>query len=82
MPTYNYRCEEHEVFEKFQRIKDHAAANCPHCGVVCKQVLIDAPSLDVEGMADAGCPGAFHTSGDRITKRHTEAGQSHSYWRN
>jgi hypothetical protein len=32
-------------------------------------------------MADAGCPGAFMTSGDRIEKRHKEAGQEHSYWR-
>lgn len=75
MPTYNYRCPTHEVFEIVQKIKDHAEANCPHCGVVCKQVLTSAPTLDVEGMAKAGCPGAYEQVGDRITKRHIEAGQ-------
>jgi len=35
----------------------------------------------IEKMADAGFPGAFITSGDRMTKRHKEAGQDHHYWR-
>ncbi len=75
MPTYSYRCEDHEVFDMIQRIKDHAAAKCPHCGVICKQVLMSAPGLDIEAMADIGMPGAFSVSGDRMTKRHINAGQ-------
>ena len=75
MPTYNYRCDTHDVFETRQRIKDHAAAKCPHCEVLCKQVLLSAPGLDIEGMADIGMPGAFSVSGDRMTKRHNDAGQ-------
>ena len=82
MPLYDYRCKDHGVFELKQSIKDHARAECPTCGSECKQVLISAATLDIEGMADAGCPGAFETSGNRITKRHVEAGQEHSYWRN
>ncbi len=77
MPLYDYKCTEHGVFEKFQRMVDHAAANCPHCEATCKQTFITAPGLDTEGMADAGCPGAFFKSGDRMTKRHQEAGQQH-----
>ena len=81
MPTYSYRCPEHGVFDDFKKIKDRAKANCPHCEIICKQVHVGAPTLDIEGMADAGCPGAFETSGNRMTKRHKEAGQEHHYWR-
>lgn len=75
MPTYNYSCSKCGVFEKFQKIKDHARADCPTCGSESSQVHVSAPTLDIEGMADAGCPGALETSGDRMTKRHMEAGQ-------
>lgn len=34
-----------------------------------------APKLDIAGMARAGCPGAYETVGDQITKRHKDAGQ-------
>ncbi len=81
MPLYDYKCEKHGYFEKQQKMVDHARAECPTCEVDCKQVLKGAPQLDIEGMADAGCPGAFFTSGDRMEKRHTEAGQDHAYWR-
>lgn len=81
MPRYDYRCTEHGEFELKQSMKDHAKGNCPTCGSECKQVLLKAPALDVEGMADAGCPGAFMSSGDRMAKRHKAAGQDHHYWR-
>jgi hypothetical protein len=32
----------------------------------------------IEAMADAGFPGAFHTSGDRMEKRHRQSGQYHT----
>lgn len=40
-------------------------------------MILSAPRPLVEAMADAGCPGAMHTSGDRMTKRHYDAGQYH-----
>lgn len=57
---------------------DHAKGVCPTCGSASRQVQLSAPPLMVEMMADAGCPGAFHTSGDRIEKRHRASGQYHT----
>jgi len=79
MPTYDYRCQEHGVFELKQRMKDHAEGVCPTCGSVCKQAITTAPRPLIEAMADAGCPGAFLTSGDRMTKRHRQADQDWSH---
>jgi len=73
MPLYDYRCQAHGTFDCRQAISNRARAFCPDCGKACKQVMIHAPHLDIEGMADAGCPGAFDTSGDRMTKRHQDA---------
>ena len=81
MPTYNYLCSEDGYFELAQRMDDHAKGTCPTCGDTCKQVLLTPPVLDTEAMADIGMPGAFNKSGDRMTKRHKEAGQEHHYWR-
>jgi putative FmdB family regulatory protein len=73
MPTYDYRCDDCGDFEMLQKIADHGWATCPTCDTIAKQILTRPPSLDIEGMADAGCPGAFETSGDRMTKRHQDA---------
>jgi len=79
---YDFRCEEHGVFEEKQSLEQHTEIfDCPTCGAECKQVILSAPLPNIEAMADAGCPGAFWTSGDRMEKRHTEAGQDHAYWR-
>jgi putative FmdB family regulatory protein len=78
MPLYDYRCHSHGDFELQQKMKDHAKGPCPTCGSDCKQVLTRAPGLDIEAMADAGMPGAFNTSGDRMTRRHRAAGQDWS----
>lgn len=78
MPTYNYKCSEDGYFELLQRMKDHARANCPTCGISCSQVLLTPPILDTEAMADIGMPGAFSKSGDRMEKRHLAAGQYHT----
>ena len=75
MPTYSYRCPEDGTFEKVQRIIDHARAECPTCGEVVRQILTSAPGLDIEAMAKVGMPGAWEKVGDRITKRHIDAGQ-------
>lgn len=82
MPTYDYRCTEDGDFELIQSMSKHAKGECPTCGKECPQVLKGAPRPLIEAMADAGCPGAFMTSGDRIEKRHKAAGQDHDYWRN
>ena len=75
MPVYDYSCEKHGTFELTQKMKDHATGICPECGTTCKQVMLGAPLPLIEAMADAGCPGAFMTSGDRMTARHKAAGQ-------
>ncbi len=77
MPTYSYRCTEHGDFQRVQRMKDHASAECPDCGTPCKQVILTAPSLDETAMANIGMPGAWEKQGDRIEKRHRAAGQHH-----
>ena len=77
MPTYSYRCTEHGYFDLRQSMSEHASAECPNCGTPCKQVLTSPPGLDIEAMADIGMPGAFSVSGDRITKRHRDAGQDY-----
>ncbi len=73
MPLYDYRCSQHGEFEVRQKVSWRKRAVCPRCRALCKQIMIHAPHLDIEGMADAGCPGAFETSGDRMTNRHRDA---------
>ena len=50
---------------------------CHKCDNDAVRVILSAPRPLIEAMADAGCPGALHTSGDRMTKRHHDAGQYH-----
>jgi putative FmdB family regulatory protein len=79
---YDFKCEEHGTFEAKQSLADHTGTyECPTCGKQSKQVILSAPRPNIEAMADAGCPGAFMTSGDRMEQRHKEAGQDHHYWR-
>jgi len=75
MPLYDYKCSEHGYFEQKNRVADHAKGTCPTCGSESRQVILGAPSLDIEAMADIGMPSAFETSGDRMTERHRKAGQ-------
>lgn len=78
MPLYDYKCSEHGYFEQKNSMDERAEGTCPTCGSKSKLVILRAPAPMIEAMADAGCPGAFHTSGDRITKRHRKAGQYHT----
>lgn len=79
MPTYDYKCEEHGYFEAIRPMSECTKPSpCPECGNDSKKVILTAPKPLIEAMADAGCPGAFMTSGDRMTKRHRDAGQGHT----
>jgi len=78
MPDYDYKCEEHGYFEQAHSIADRDKGVCPTCDGPAKKVMLSAPKLMVEAMADNGFPGALHTSGDRMTKRHQQAGQYHT----
>jgi len=74
MPLYDFFCKDHGWFERQQRLPDHTGYyKCPQCEELAKQIHIKAPGLDIEAMADIGMPGAFETSGDRMTKRHKDA---------
>lgn len=77
MPTYEYRCQHHGYFTYHQSIKFHAFGPCPECGAEVKQILTSPPGLDQESMADVGMPGALEVCGDRLEKRHIQAGQSY-----
>ena len=75
---YDFRCVKHGDFEIQQRLSEHTGFfECPTCAVNSKQVILNAPGIDLEGMADAGCPGAILSSGDRMERRHKKAGQDH-----
>lgn len=78
MPLYDYKCSEHGYFEQQKSIAEGDTGDCPTCGLPSKKVILRAPRPLIEAMADAGCPGAFMTSGDRIEKRHRQSGQYHT----
>ena len=86
MPLYDYKCEAcGDYFVDTNSISERKTAACI-CGGTGRQVILSAPAPMIEQMANAGCPGAFHTSGDRMEKRHLAAGQAHhkptsKYWR-
>ena len=77
MPKYDYRCKEHGEFEKIQKVKEHARAECPTCDTPCSQILTSPPVLDVQSMARAGFTHAYTKEGDRITARHRSEDQIH-----
>ena len=79
MPTYEYKCSDHGYFavNGVPMAKSAEPYPCRQCGEDSVRVILSAPRPLIEAMADAGCPGALHTSGDRMTKRHYDAGQYH-----
>lgn len=79
MPTYEYACDACEkYFEQRLSIADMHKGVCPTCAGPGRKVILSAPPPMIEAMADAGFPGAFHTSGDRLEKRHRSSGQYHT----
>ena len=39
MPTYEYRCPKGHEFERFQRMSDDPASECPECGQMSERLL-------------------------------------------
>lgn len=46
MALYDYRCEEHGLFEARNGVDARGSAPCPECGTTCKQVIIGSPMID------------------------------------
>jgi putative FmdB family regulatory protein len=49
MPTYEYRCPEGHEFEKFQRMSEPPAAQCPACGKEASRLLSGGAGLLFKG---------------------------------
>ena len=49
MPTYEYRCPEGHVFEKFQKMSDRPAAKCPVCGKPATRMISGGAGLVFKG---------------------------------
>jgi putative FmdB family regulatory protein len=49
MPTYDYRCPQGHRFERFQRMSDPAAADCPECGEPAERMLSGGAGLLFKG---------------------------------
>ena len=49
MPTYEYRCPEGHVFEKFQKMSDKPRASCPTCGKAATRKISGGAGLVFKG---------------------------------
>jgi putative FmdB family regulatory protein len=49
MPTYEYRCPSGHQFEKFQRMSEPPAAQCPACGKEAERMLSGGAGLLFKG---------------------------------
>jgi putative FmdB family regulatory protein len=49
MPTYEYRCPNGHVFEKFQRITEKPKTKCPTCGKVAERLISGGAGLVFKG---------------------------------
>lgn len=49
MPTYEYRCPKGHQFEKFQRITEPPAAQCPACGQEAERLMSGGAGLLFKG---------------------------------
>lgn len=58
MPVYEYKCEEHGVFEKIKKISERFSCECPECGVESTQQLT----------VPAGVKGSYMDSSLSLTK--------------
>lgn len=49
MPTYEYKCPESHVFEKFQKMTDKPRAKCPVCGKMATRKISGGAGLVFKG---------------------------------
>ena len=49
MPTYEYRCPEGHLFEKFQKMTDKPRAKCPVCGKTATRKISGGAGLVFKG---------------------------------
>ena len=49
MPTYEYRCPDGHVFEKFQKMTDKPRAKCPVCGKAATRKISGGAGLVFKG---------------------------------
>ena len=49
MPTYEYRCPEGHIFEKFQKMSDKPGAKCPVCGKAAVRKISGGAGLVFKG---------------------------------
>jgi putative FmdB family regulatory protein len=49
MPTYEYRCPEGHVFEKFQKMAEKPRAKCPVCGKPAMRMISGGAGLVFKG---------------------------------
>jgi putative FmdB family regulatory protein len=49
MPTYEYRCPDGHVFEKFQKMSDKPRAKCPTCGKPAERMISGGAGLVFKG---------------------------------
>jgi putative FmdB family regulatory protein len=49
MPTYEYRCPDGHVFEKFQKMTDKPRAKCPVCGKTATRLISGGAGLVFKG---------------------------------
>lgn len=59
-PIYEYRCDEHEVFEQIRPFSESdEPGECPECGAVCERIV----SLPAVAQGDFGTAGRRSVSG-------------------
>ncbi len=49
MPTYEYRCFDGHVFEKFQKMTDKSRSKCPTCGKAASRLISGGAGLVFKG---------------------------------
>ena len=49
MPTYEYRCPDGHVFEKFQKMSDKPRSKCPTCGKTAERMISGGAGLVFKG---------------------------------